>query len=45
MTKTARIIFMGTPEFAVPALRALHKNDHDVVLVVTQPDCPKGRGR
>jgi methionyl-tRNA formyltransferase len=45
MTKTARIIFMGTPEFAVPALRALHKNDHDVVLVVTPPDCRKGRGR
>ena len=45
MNKTARIIFMGTPEFAVPALRALHHNDQDVVLVVTQPDCRKGRGR
>ncbi|MCK5193040.1 MAG: methionyl-tRNA formyltransferase, partial [Desulfobulbaceae bacterium] len=36
---------MGTPEFAVPALRALHKNGQDVALVVTQPDRPKGRGR
>lgn len=35
---------MGTPEFAVPALRALHQNDKDVVLVVTQPDRRKGRG-
>ena len=45
MNQTARTIFMGTPEFAVPALNALHKNDQDVVLVVTQPDRPKGRGR
>ena len=45
MNKTARIIFMGTPEFAVPALKALHNNDKDVVLVVTQPDCRRGRGR
>ena len=45
MNKKARIIFMGTPEFAVPALRALHNNDLNVVLVVTQPDCRKGRGR
>ncbi|MEJ2655794.1 MAG: methionyl-tRNA formyltransferase [Desulfobacterales bacterium] len=45
MNRTARIIFMGTPEFAVPALKALHKNDQDVVLVVTRPDRGKGRGR
>jgi methionyl-tRNA formyltransferase len=45
MNKTARIIFMGTPEFAVPALKALHNHDQDVVLVVTQPDRRKGRGR
>ena len=45
MKKKARIIFMGTPEFAVPALRDLHKNGQDVALVVTQPDRPKGRGR
>lgn len=36
---------MGTPQFAVPALKALHKNDQDIALVVTQPDRPKGRGR
>ena len=45
MKKKAGIIFMGTPEFAVPALKALHKNDQDIALVVTQPDRPKGRGR
>lgn len=45
MKKKAKIIFMGTPEFAVPSLRALYKNGHDVTLVVTQPDRPKGRGR
>ena len=38
-------IFMGTPEFAVPALQALVQNGFDVALVVTQPDRPKGRGR
>jgi len=45
MKKKAGIIFMGTPEFAVPALKALHNNDQDITLVVTQPDRPKGRGR
>lgn len=40
-----RIVFMGTPEFAVPSLRELHKAAHDVRLVVTQPDRPAGRGR
>ncbi|MDD5760284.1 MAG: methionyl-tRNA formyltransferase, partial [Desulfobulbaceae bacterium] len=40
-----RIIFMGTPEFAVPSLRALIENGERVVAVVTQPDRPKGRGR
>jgi methionyl-tRNA formyltransferase len=40
-----RIIFMGTPEFAVPSLRALLQNNESVVCVVTQPDRPKGRGR
>jgi len=40
-----RIIFMGTPEFAVPALRALITRREQVVAVVTQPDRPKGRGR
>jgi methionyl-tRNA formyltransferase len=39
------IIFLGTPEFAVPSLKALHANGHRISLVVTQPDRPKGRGR
>lgn len=39
------IVFMGTPDFAVPALQALHDHHHHVCLVVTQPDRPKGRGR
>jgi methionyl-tRNA formyltransferase len=44
--KTAyKIIFMGTPQFSVPGLKALHHNGYDVVLVVTQPDRPRGRGR
>jgi methionyl-tRNA formyltransferase len=45
MKKKAKIIFMGTPEFAVPALTALYKSNQNVALVVTQPDRPKGRGR
>ena len=40
-----RIVFMGTPDFGVPALRALHAAGHLISLVVTQPDRPKGRGR
>lgn len=40
-----RIIFMGTPDFAVPSLRMLIENNETVVAVVTQPDRPKGRGR
>jgi methionyl-tRNA formyltransferase len=39
-----RIVFMGTPEFAVPSLQAVVKSGHEVVLVVTQPDKPAGRG-
>ncbi|HRB16977.1 MAG TPA: methionyl-tRNA formyltransferase [Nitrospira sp.] len=40
-----RIVFMGTPDFAVPSLEALLKSEHQVVGVVTQPDRPKGRGQ
>lgn len=40
-----RIIFMGTPEFAVPSLETLLKSDDQVVGIVTQPDRPKGRGQ
>ena len=39
-----RIVFMGTPEFAVPALSAIHEQGHEIKYVVTQPDKPKGRG-
>jgi methionyl-tRNA formyltransferase len=41
--KDLRIIFMGTPEFAVSTLKALVENDYNVVAVVTQPDKPVGR--
>lgn len=40
-----RIVFMGTPEFAVPSLEALLTSDDQVVGIVTQPDRPKGRGQ
>lgn len=40
-----RIAFFGTPAFAVPTLQALIDSAHDVVLVVTQPDRPRGRGQ
>lgn len=39
-----KVVFMGTPEFAVPSLRVLLENNHDVIAVITQPDKPKGRG-
>lgn len=38
-----RIVFMGTPSFAVPSLRALVEQGYEVVAVVSQPDRPKGR--
>jgi len=38
-----KIVFMGTPDFAVGALEALVQAGHDILLVVTQPDRPKGR--
>jgi methionyl-tRNA formyltransferase len=39
-----RTIFLGTPQFAVPTLECLIRANHEVSLVVTQPDRPKGRG-
>ncbi|MBI3812186.1 MAG: methionyl-tRNA formyltransferase [Nitrospirae bacterium] len=39
-----RLIFMGTPEFALPSLNALHQSGRTILAVVTQPDRPKGRG-
>ncbi len=41
----ARIVFMGSPEIAVPSLRALSEARHELLAVVTQPDRPKGRGQ
>lgn len=40
-----RIVFMGSPEFALPSLQRLMESPHQVVAVVTQPDRPAGRGR
>ena len=40
-----KIVFMGTPEYAVPSLEALLKQGHEVTAVVTQPDKPRGRGK
>ena len=39
-----RIVFMGTPDFAVPCLEALADGGYDLAAVYTQPDKPKGRG-
>ncbi len=41
----ARIVFMGTPEFAVPVLDALTQTSHDIAGVFTRPDQPAGRGK
>ena len=38
-----KVIFFGTPDYAVPSLQALIDSKHQVVAVVTQPDKPKGR--
>lgn len=40
-----RVVFMGTPDFAVPSLKRLEADGHTISLVVTQADKPKGRGR
>ena len=42
--KDLRIVFMGTPEFAVASLRRLVEEGYNVVAVVTTPDKPAGRG-
>ena len=39
-----KILFMGTPEIAVPCLQKIIDEGHEVLGVVTQPDKPKGRG-
>lgn len=43
--RAIRIVFMGSPAFAVPSLRAVHAAGYDVVAAVSQPDRPSGRGR
>lgn len=45
MVSPVRIVFFGTPQFAVPTLAALLESRHQVVGVVTQPDRPRGRGQ
>jgi len=40
-----KLVFLGTPGFAVPSLRATVAAGHEVVAVFTQPDRPKGRGQ
>jgi methionyl-tRNA formyltransferase len=45
MAAGLRIVFMGTPDFAVPALQALIDSPHDVIAVYSQPPRPKGRGQ
>lgn len=42
---TARLVFAGTPEFAVPSLRGLFASGYTIISVLTQPDRPAGRGR
>lgn len=44
MPENLRIVFMGTPDFAVPTLQALVQNKYQVVAVITAPDKPAGRG-
>ena len=40
-----KVVFMGTPDFAVPTLNALADAGHEILCVVAQPDKPKGRGK
>src|SRR5690606_18936784 len=44
MKKDLRIIFLGTPDFAVPSLAKLVENGYNIVAVITAPDKPAGRG-
>ncbi|MBP2644708.1 MAG: fmt, partial [Firmicutes bacterium] len=43
--KNLRVVYMGTPDFAVPCLERLVSEGYQIAAVVTQPDRPKGRGR
>ncbi len=39
-----RLIFLGTPDFAVPSLKKIAESNHAIIAVVTQPDRPRNRG-
>lgn len=43
--RSLRIVFMGTPDFAVATLKTLVENNYNIVGVITAPDKPAGRGR
>ncbi|MEA3479612.1 MAG: formyltransferase family protein, partial [Bacteroidota bacterium] len=45
MKRKLRIVFMGTPDFAVESLQAIVSNGFDVTAVITAPDKPSGRGK
>lgn len=45
MLRPMRLVFLGSPEFAIPALERLIASEHDIAGVYTQPDRPSGRGR
>ena len=45
MKKDLRIIFMGTPDFAIPSLKILLVHNYSIVAVITALDKPRGRGR
>jgi len=45
MHEKLRVIFFGTPDFAVPSLYAIHESGYTLAAVITQPDRPKGRGQ
>ncbi|NBX84830.1 MAG: methionyl-tRNA formyltransferase [Gammaproteobacteria bacterium] len=43
--KPLKIIFAGTPAFSLPCLQAIHRSEHEIIAVFTQPDRPAGRGQ
>ena len=45
MVNALRVVYFGTPAFAVPSLERLIASRHQVVAVVSQPDRPRGRGQ
>ena len=45
MSRSLRVVYMGTPAFAVSGLRSIVESQHEVVGIVTAPDRPAGRGK